>query len=534
MARGGELATLAEAIGRECQVGPPPPELRGLARMLAMQGATEEITRALFAETRAKRPKSNRIDGYIYLLGEAMDELRLSRNGGDVDAGREVAGILALIGVEAAKASTSPAMLMMIARTLKQAGLDPPVQLQDAMGKSLAMHDGGPAAHPKRSDLHAQLESIAADFGNDAFALHTELAAMAAAFPLEAQAALIVGLFESKNAVVRAAALGFVLSPEPKLAQAALAGCAQAADRAALDDGASSRLVMMRPWLQSEQVRSEADAVIARLRRRAAAKGPATPASKAGAIVELCYATVCDGAGAQSVVAVCKLGRQWGLVSVLIKDEEGVCDAWVGRGLSKRELNALVAQMVLEANAGLTSFAFVRQRLGDALGRNLAASPPPYGLVEVLELLGLGVIAPARIDPGAVIDALLSGAPDTSVSPTAVALAHQRSRTWVQGGTMMETWFEAGPEVEALLSPIRGRAKREAAVLKTLLPRRRDFWMGQLAWTAATLKDHAGDDPLWLDMALVGRDLGTATAVADVALMQSIAKETVRAFERRP
>ena len=527
MARGGNLTDLAEMIGEGLAIAPAPPELSALGRIMATQGLTGELARAMFAEAGAKRPKTRRIDGLLFLFGEAADELRLSGNGENVSAQRELAAVLNLVGHEAAKGRAGPGMLMALTRTLKFAGLEPPPQVQHAMGAAMAAE--GASGNPRLSEarVHAQFDDMAEQFGGDPFLMHQEIAAMAAAFPADKQPAVVMSLFEHANPVVRAAGLGFVLSAEATLAKVALAACAQASERETPDQQTLSRLVMMRPWLGVE-TRAVADPVIAHLRKQAP-----EPLAAVAPIVDRCFATPCDGAGVQSISALVKQGRKWALASVLIKAEAGVADAWAAKGMTKREADGLAARLMEEAAAELTTMAFASQRLGDALARHAAAAPPPFGLVQVCELLGLGIVAPNAVAPETLIAELLNGLPAEQTGPLAQQRAHEESIRWADMTGVTDTWFEAGAEVEALLKPIRGRAKREAAVLQHLLPGRRDYWLQQLAWTAAALKPKAGKDPTWIEMALVGRALIDAADMADVPFVQVIAIDTVRAFEGR-
>ena len=217
-------------------------------------------------------------------------------------------------------------------------------------------------------------------------------------------------------------------------------------------------------------------------------------------------------------------------------------DPWIAKGMTKREADGATAELVLQADAHPTNLDMLRRRLADGLADGLArhgdTSPPAFELVEVCEVLRLGGVAKRRTDPIDMLGELLDGVPAEQTNAAALRWAHQESLRWGEYGGAIETWFdetwvEAGADVEALLRPIRGRAKREAAVLKQLLSQRRAFWVEQLAWTAAALKDNAGETPIWREMARVGLDLAEAGDVADVPLMQGIAIDTARAFGER-
>jgi len=529
---GGELAELAAAIGEGLRTaGGAPPELYELARGMAHAGLSAELARAAFAEARARRPKAARIDGFVFLLGAALDELRLRGNGGSTAAKRELDMVMALLGVESAKGGAEPGMLMALARALTMAGLPPPTALQKAMvaGIDVAAHYSGSEAHPGK--MQADLDKIAQELGDDPFRIQSEMAAMAAAFPVEHRCALIHGLALSANAEVRAAGLGFVLDPEERCALVALSAAREGAQRYSPPAINVARLVRMRPWLPQTR-HAATDELIAHLRRTASAPEPAAHGE-----VKQWFTTAADGAGAQSLFALIKEGRMWAAASVLVKHGEGVCDAWVADGMSKREAAELAAQFIEEADAVEVTSDFFVQRVGDALAGNAEANPPPFGLVQVLEAVAFGPLPPRAVSPAAICEALLSAAPDDQIGAEALAHAQASAPRWRERIGTIDTWFEADETVEALLGPIRGRKKRVAAVLAEILPLRREFWAGRVAWTAAALRAKSGVDPiltpLWIDMALVARAIVSDAPLAGMPLMRLIADDTVRVFEGR-
>jgi hypothetical protein len=178
---------------------------------------------------------------------------------------------------------------------------------------------------------------------------------------------------------------------------------------------------------------------------------------------------------------------------------------------------------------------FVERRLADALARNVETGrPPPFALVQVAETLGLAPLQPAAVSPAMLADTLLAKLAPERTGPEAVLAAHEASETWTLEFDAVSTWFEAGPEVEALLRPLKSRKKRLDAILKQLLPARRQFWAGRCAWMAATLEEQAeDDDDAWIEFALVARDLAGDKPLDAIPLARSIAAATVEVFAQR-
>jgi hypothetical protein len=287
------------------------------------------------------------------------------------------------------------------------------------------------------------------------------------------------------------------------------------------------RLVCVRPWLPPER-QTRLDATIRSLRANAAAPEPAPQVE----IVKQ-LASLCDGAGAQSLFAVFKIGRRFALGSVLMKTDAGVADAWLREGMSKRETNDAVREISDATEAVAVPISFVQTLIADALATNLAKQiPPPFALLQFTEALRLGLILPTAMPPATIAAQLLEGLPADQTGPEASAAAHAAARYWfVKFGTV-ETWFEAGEDIEALLKPIPRKGIHAMTALMAYLFGRRLYWAARCAWMAATLKesDHRYRDE-WRNFALVARDLAGAEHLPDTTLFKLIAAGTDQAFK---
>ena len=237
----------------------------------------------------------------------------------------------------------------------------------------------------------------------------------------------------------------------------------------------------------------------------------------------------------QSLFALAKRGRRLALASLLVKSEVGVADAWVSDGLTKAEADAMIAQIVAGAEAVEVSIGLLEQRLADALAINVARDvPPPFGLLQVAETLGLAPLHPEVISPTALVEALIADLPPARTDKAASLAAHQASAKWEREFETLASWFEAGEAVERLLQPLRTHKRRLEAVAAQLLPTRRRFWAERCAWMAATLREGTDEhDNTWSDFALVARDLLGERSLEGIPLATRIAAATVEAFEQR-
>src|SRR5205814_4765092 len=121
-----------------------------------------------------------------------------------------------------------------------------------------------------------------------------------------------------------------------------------------------------RPWL-SETRRANIDTAIRALRPKTA---PPLPVERWE--MRKVLASLCDGAGAQSLFALAKRRRRFALASLLVKTEVGVADAWVRDGMTKAEADAVIAEIVSGAEAVEVSISLLERRLADALAINVA------------------------------------------------------------------------------------------------------------------------------------------------------------------
>jgi hypothetical protein len=524
------IAQIAKMIGRELQSGVgPSEEALGVGPILAEAGVAKEIVGSLLAEAHRKRPDDRMIEAYAFMLESALGTLRLQANGGDVGADHAIAAVRNRLDYTLQKGSVVPEVLMLMARAFARAELDPGRALQEAMMSAMEAQFSSMPAALRPEDISDHFAELAAAFDNDPFEIYAELATTAAAFPAEHHAGMADALAMSDSEAVREAALGFALSPDPAVSSAALIAVSQQGRGPLVSSKVVDRLVRMRPWL-SETRRPNVDTAIRALRPRAA---PPLPVERWE--IRSVLASLCDGAGAQSLFALAKRGRRFALASLLVKTEFGVVDAWVRDGMTKAEADALIGEIVSGAEAVEVSIGLLEQRLADALAINVARDfPPPFGLLQVAEMLGLGPLHPESISPPVLVEALIADLPPEQTDTVAALAAHRASAKWEQEFETLGSWFEAGEAVERLLQPVRTRKRRIEAVSAQLLPTRRAFWAERCAWMAATLKEGADEgDNTWRDFALVARDLVGERPLASIPLAARIAAATVEAFEQR-
>jgi hypothetical protein len=237
-------------------------------------------------------------------------------------------------------------------------------------------------------------------------------------------------------------------------------------------------------------------------------------------------ASVCDGSGVSFLLTTVKDGSRFLLASVMIKPT-GVNDCMSYKDLSSNEATMLERALRSSVQSSEISFAAWEKLLRLALGRNLSCDePPPFALVGVVEALGLDSLAPDFATPPEIIASALADVADRDRAETIRAAHEFAAKT-----ELTDNWFEAGEEVEAVMSAARSASAGAGALIESYLPSRREFWVAQCARSALALKDGAHPrDQAWKHLALVGRDLADDMPLSRIPLIHRIAEMSARAY----
>jgi hypothetical protein len=442
-------------------------------------------------------------------LNEALNQARLDAAGGDIEARKTLKNIRAMIDEAAARDAIHPAMLMMFGRLLAGAQIEIGEPARTALGRAL---DFGALKGSTADAYEALLRPALSQSGSDPFELYEEVEALISIFPVAYRSAFVERMAVDSDALIRRSAVGFLLHRDEAPAEAAIRGLGAAPS--GLDDERRRWIETIRPWLAPPR-RSALDAGLPGARRAAP-----RPAAK---IVKT-IASVCDGSGVSFLLATVKVGSRCLLASVMIKPT-GVNDCMYYENLSSTEATMLERALRSSAPSSEISFAAWEKLLRLALGRNLSCGePPPFALVGLVEALGLDSLAPDFATPAEIIASALADVADRDRAETIRAAHEFAAKT-----ELTDNWFEAGEEVEAVMSA--ARSASAGALIESYLPSRREFWVAQCARSALALKDGARPrDETWKYLALVGRDLAGDMPLSRIPLIHRIAEMSARAY----
>lgn len=452
-------------------------------------------------------------------LGRAADlqglltDLRISSNGGDRGAREELDDGLAFIAAAAEARDISGPAMMALFQLFGMAEVDPGDALREALLDAMV------AARESGAPVESRLAGGVAGLAElDGDASQMILAAMIRYMPQIARHELVGSLGGQAHDTPRTALLGCMLDSDAELVRIAANGLIASAPLAPVPSRFIERLVLIR-GLVPAAMHPSVDAAIAALRPKAAA-----PVGRQPLQLVKCVASVCDGAGAQSLMVLIRHGKTSGVVTFLVKTHEGIADAMVVDGFSRRQFDSLAREMgVVLVPVPLP---VILRRLAIALAVNHAlGTPAAFSVVQALEALGIPALRPEPVETETLLDELLIGS--DILIPTTLTEAAGR----LDDAEMTETWFEAGPQCDERLDTLRGAKQRNKAAL-AYIEERRAYWAAQCANAALIL--HGGGKPLgplWYDFALLGKHFAGKAPMADNPLAKAMARRTVEAHE---
>lgn len=527
------LAKLGKLLGSDIASGEV-----GLSARIVIEALAErpeyaiDIIDGLIAEGAKPEPDEDLAAADIMMLATVLESLRYG-----VEAGRREAIALAdrvrrhLIEAQA-RGRIEPHLMLLILNQFVVAKLDVGRELQGIMLRMMEEKASAGDTENLRPGLEG-LRQLARDLGGDPFDIHAHLNETAEALPEAAQVKLALSVLAEADEGLTNVALGFLLSSSAKVRAGIARGLADSATGGAARSQVAPlllrRMIALRNWLPASE-RPALDEAIKRFRQKgvecaAWAKPPEAQA----------YVSGFDGSGMQGMFVIVKEGRKHAVAALIGRLGMGVRDAWVRRGASKREANALLHggdQLGGMTPVGLEYMAAAVHHF--LAGNAQSGLMPPFGLLAFAECAGLSGLNPEATSMEELVARLSGEIGPENLMPAAVARTLAASANWPDEHALFESWFEQGDDITALLTGKRkSKSKRVAAMLAGPIDQRRHRWAELLAWTAFSAKASTAGGALWQDLCIVARELLSDRPVGDIGLMRRIAEQTVEANDDR-
>ena len=469
---------------------------------------------ALYTQPEALEDGDQEMSGRAADLQSLLTDLRVEVNSGDRAAREELEEGLAIIEAAAEAGDLPGHAIVALFQIFGMAEVDPGDALREALLARLEdVGEPGAPAPPGRTKSAGDLSVLDEETSQAMFA------AMMRYMPKSARHNLVSNVGGEAQDTAQAILMGCLLDSDPDLVRIAAEGLIASARSTPVPSRLVERLVLIR-GLAPAPMHPAVDAAIAALRPKASA-----PVAREPLQLVKCVASICDGAGAQSLIALMRRGKTHVMVTFMVKTHSGLADAMVLDGFSKREFDQIV-----KGGMGIdvmpVSLEVIQRRLSIALSVSHAkGTPATFGFVQALEALGIAALRPEAVDPEALLDEFL--AENTPLVPVTLAEAAGR----LDDAGLAETWFEAGPDCDKRLDRLRGVKQRYKAALG-YIEERRGFWAAQCANSALILRGSGKPlGPHWYDFAILGKHFASREPLAENPLAGLMAEGTVEAHQ---
>lgn len=460
---------------------------------------------------------SPRDEDLLELLGAGLDAARIARENGKARGQNLIDSVEAALGLARGQGRMTSAHCLLFAQLWTRNGLPAPGAL------SLQVEDVVPAtsrrgSNPAEGD--ALLEGLFAQLIQQAegepLALHHALTESFPAMPPEMRDHVVAYSVGRSDPFHADLACCWLLDPAARIRLTAAQGLADRLASGELPGRILASLVVLRSWMPDDAARAKVDTIL----KEAMRKSVRPSADQATWTMHSIRASLPDGGGAQSIGIALQSGSQRKMAMLLLKQGQGVKDAYTITCRTARDQKSIVERMTEEVGALTVTADYVRRAVSIALADGLAQGLLPVpGLIEVVRICGFAGLRPeVKSTPDLIAD-LASTLAVQALPPRQHGDLIAASEEWWDRHETIESWFEESDAAHAVLDKARSAKSAETALWKWL-ETRRDWWARILARSADVLETAHHSDAAGFAacaMALLeGRSLKTIPVMLDV------------------
>ena len=460
---------------------------------------------------------SPRDEDLLDLLGAGLDAARIARENGKARGDKFLGAVEGAIDLARGQGRVTSAHSLLFAQLWTRSGLPAPAAL------ALQVEDVIPANERRASNAaegDARLEGLFAELirqaDGDPLALHRALTESFPAMPAEMRDHVVAYSVGRSDPIHAELACYWLLDPALHIRLEAAQGLANRLASAELPGGILASLVVLRSWMPDDAARAKVDTILKEVMR----KSVAPSADQAPWTMHSIRASLPDGGGAQSIGIALQSGSKRKMAMLLLKQGQGVKDAYTITCRTARDQKSIVERMTEEVGALTVTADYVRRAVSIALADGLAQGLLPFpGLIEVVRICGFAGLRPeVKSTPDLIAD-LASALSVQTLPPRQHGDLIAASEEWWDRHETIESWFEDSDAAHAVLDKARSAKSAETALWKWL-ETRRDWWARILARSANVLETAHHSDAAGFAacaMALLeGRSLKTIPVMLDV------------------
>lgn len=462
------------------------------------------------------------------LFERVLDEARMARENGVDDGGRVLAAAEVTLSDLRDDGRLPPSLRIVLAQIYASVGLEPADAVLIHPGEFAAMAGGSNSGDgPRIEDL---IDDIVGEAGEEPLEIHAAISRMIAVFPPAVRGTFVAAIVDGERPVALRLGAYWLLDRNQEIRLAAAEAFRDRAATGKIDASTLGRLVAVRKWLPAEPARAVLDEAVKSMLRREVSE---TREGRNDWAVHRVVTSLPDGAGAQSIAVALQHGRRRSVAMLLLKQGHGVKDAFFlpcsGAAEQKRILTGIAREMDgIDVHAGFAPAAVARA-LADG---SAAGCLPAPGLVDMAEIWGEAGIAPSPSDPVSIIAAIDTDGVVQALSARDTTKLTSASRQWRDQRSLSASWFEDDSALRDRLDRQTSPRAAEALVWKHL-EGRRIWWATVIARTAATLRAATEESDDWIALAAASRALAGGLPLKKIALMATIADQTLLASAER-
>lgn len=476
-----------------------------------------------------KEPDHWLVTAFLGFLGQQLEEIRYAVDRRFEWAIRlvedfqdEVAGLAA--------SDTLPFMaIKAIMDAILEAKLEHSIGLIQAHDEMLERRSPA-VGMPTRSEFLTMLHGFVMEHKNDPFAISDGIADLVRYMPKEGQSFMIGEFVNIDQPGVKDAVALLTLNPESWIRKEALQWLKSNAKT--ITPTALRRLIVIRNWIPDNERK-----ILDQVTKAARKNGVECAQWGAGETVDKIQSSQIDGAGAQGLMLVTKLGSKYRLSSVLVKQGVGIADAWSTPLIAKREVSATLRQAGESSVLVNVSARYFDMTVCHNIHVTLDAGlPPQVGLLQTAEMVGATAWFAQRIDFHSVLAEIIDAVTEKTIQQEDIL---KSSAVWGNLPGISDSWFEDGQEVVEFFRTTRIR-KRDQLVQKVLIDfceSNRQSWAEKFAWMSLWYSEQptktGKKSHLAYNFAVLAREIYAGAPMKKLSLMEAIAQRTCAAFSKR-
>ena len=534
-----KVRNMVETVSSRLSAAKPDPlttnEMKTLEENPKLVFALLSVLIAAYGGKKGEKQRGVPYNAMLILMEEALTQLRYSverKRPWAMDAARKIQKEMA---EKVLQISVDVRVQGDILQAFHASGLKINPEIQEKAGE-LAEYYGRFQNEADPSRFKRLSQNAAKGAKGSAFVLYEQMVPNLAVLSREAKLAALFEMVRTGNSLMGEMAVLMLLYPDPEMRMP----LATLLDNVLLPENITPKafrwMIGFRNWLPKKE-RPGVDRLIKKA-RRARIDCAAMPQYRQAMI----YASAFDGSGMQLISGISQKQRFSQVVSVLVRQGEGIRELHVDPKVTKSERKAHLRRIEGNPASLKVDLNYLKKLVSHFIyvGQQENAVPPP-GLLKAAENLAGEYWYPVAVDFEKEITFLEAQLPAEFGNKAKVREVLENSRQWPEM-PFGHSWFEDDAEVDKCVRTFAGRSgekpggirQAQKMILKFIIEGKRRDWGERMLWMALRSLLCLDRNPLpWAPFMIVSRELLSGTPLRDIPLMESVAERSAWSGLRR-